>query len=94
MNIASIPIELEIMDTTDTDRSGSYIDLHQEIDHDGRLITKLYHKRDDFSLPIVNIPFICSNIPAASAYGIYVSQMIRYSRACDSYHDVLIEGCC
>jgi hypothetical protein len=36
------PIELEIRDTTDTDRSASYLDLHLEIDSDGRLRTKLY----------------------------------------------------
>jgi hypothetical protein len=28
-------------------------------------------KRDDFNFPIVNFPFICSNIPAAPAYGLY-----------------------
>jgi hypothetical protein len=38
---------------------------------------------------IVNFPFICSNIPAAPAYGVYISQMIRYSRACGSYQDFL-----
>jgi hypothetical protein len=31
------PIELEIRDTTDTDRSVSYLDLHLEIDREGRL---------------------------------------------------------
>jgi hypothetical protein len=30
------PIELEIKDTTDTDKSASYIDLHFEIDSEGR----------------------------------------------------------
>jgi hypothetical protein len=54
------PIELEIKDTTDTDRSASYLDIHLEIE----LRTKLYDKRDDLNLPIVNFPFICSNIPA------------------------------
>jgi hypothetical protein len=37
----------------------------------------------------VNFPFICSNIPAAPAYGVYISQLIRYSRACGSYQDFL-----
>ena len=86
------PIELEIKDTTDTDRSASYLDLHLEIDSEGRLRTKLYDKRDDFNFPIVNFPFICSNIPAAPAYGVYISQMIRYSRACGSYQDFLNRG--
>ena len=85
-------IELEINDTTDTDRSASYFGLHLEIDNRGRLRTKLYDKRDDFNFPIVNFPFICSNIPAAPAYGVYLSQMKRYSRACGSYRDFLDRG--
>jgi hypothetical protein len=69
-------IELEIKDTTDTYRSASYLDLHLEIDSEGQLRTKHYDKRDDFNLPIVNFPFICSNIPATPAYGVYISQLI------------------
>ena len=38
------PIELEIKDITDTDRSASYLDLHLEIDNEGRLRTKLYKR--------------------------------------------------
>jgi hypothetical protein len=34
-------IKLEIKDTTDTARSASYLDLHLEIDNEGRLRTKL-----------------------------------------------------
>jgi len=36
------------MDTTDTAMSASYLDLHIEIDNEGRLRTKLYDKREDF----------------------------------------------
>jgi hypothetical protein len=81
------PIELEIKDTTDRDRSASYLDLHLDNDSEGRLRTKLY---DNF--PIVNFPFIYSNIPAAPAYGVYISQLIRCSRACGSYQDFLDRG--
>jgi hypothetical protein len=42
--------------------------------------------------PTVKIPFISSNIPAASAYGVYVSQLIQYSRVCSSYQDFLDKG--
>jgi len=65
------PIELEIKDTTYTDSSASYLDLHLEIDREGWLRTKLYDKRDHFNFPIVDFPFICSNIPAAPADGVY-----------------------
>ena len=40
----------------------------------------------------MNFPFICSNTPAAPAYEVYISQMIRYSRACGSYQDFLDRG--
>jgi hypothetical protein len=52
------PIEPEIKDTTYTDRSASYLDLHLEIDSEERLRTKLYDKRVDFNFPIVNFPFM------------------------------------
>ena len=54
-----------------------------------RLRTQLYDKRDDFNFPIVNFPYIWSNIPAAPAYGVCISQLIRYSRACGSYQHFL-----
>ena len=40
----------------------------------------------------MNFPFICSNIATPPAYGVFISQMIRYSRACGSYQDFLDRG--
>ena len=51
--------------------------------------TKLYDKLDDFTFPIVNFPFISSNIPAPPVYGVYISQLVHYSRACAQYSDFL-----
>ena len=62
------PIELEIKDTRDTNRSASYLDLHLEIDSEGWLRTQLYDKRDYF-----NFQFMCSKIPAAPPYEVYIS---------------------
>jgi hypothetical protein len=45
-------------------------------DNECRVRTKLYDKRDDFNFPIVNFAFICSNIPAAPIYGVYISQLL------------------
>ena len=56
------------------------------------LTTNLYDKRADLNFPIGNFPFICSNIPAAPAYGEHISQLIRYSRTFDSYQDFLDRG--
>jgi hypothetical protein len=58
----------------------------------GWLRTKLWDNRDDIHFPIVNFPSICSNIPAAPAYGVYISKLIRYSRACGSYQDIHDRG--
>ena len=45
------PIDLEIKDTTDIDRSGSYFDLHLKIDSEGRLRTKLLRQKRWFRFP-------------------------------------------
>ena len=86
------PIVLDKKDTTDTDMSTLYLDLQLTLDSEGRLRTKLYDKRDALIFTIVNFPFICSNIPSAPTYEAYISQLIRYSRACGSYQNFLDRG--
>ena len=86
------PDELEIKETTESSNSASYLDLLLHIDMNG-LHTKLYDKRDDFDFEIINYPYLSSNIPSAPAYGVYVSQLLRYCRACDSYEDFRIRHC-
>jgi len=67
--------------TTDTasSRSALYIDLHLEIDNEGRLRTQFYDKRNDSNIyfPIVNFPFIWTNFPTAPTYEVYKSLFIR-----------------
>ena len=55
------------------------------IGRDGQLRTSLYDKRDDFNLHITNFPFMSSNFLSPPAYGVFISQLIRYARACFSY---------
>ena len=83
-------IEIEIRYTVYTaSRTASYLDLHIEIDSEGRLRTKRYYKRANFNVPIVKYLFIFSNIPAAAVCGVYISQFVRYSRACVSDYAIL-----
>ena len=84
--------KLEINDTTGAARSASCLDLHLEIDNDDRSRIKLSDNRDDFNFLIENFQFICSNIPAARAYGLCIYQLMRYSRVCGSYHDSIYSG--
>ena len=84
-NSKHLLIELEIKDTVYTaSRAASYLDLHIEIDSEGRLRTKRYYKRANFNFSIVNSLFIFSNIPTAAVCGVYISQFVRYSRVCVS----------
>ena len=55
-------------------------------------IVKLYDKRDDFNFDIVNFPFLSSNIPQSPAYGVFVSQLIRYARASSLYEDFIMRS--
>ena len=82
--------ELKIKETTEA-AAFSYLDWYLYIDS-GKLTTRLYDKRDDFNFPIVNFPFLSSNIPSAPAYGVYVSQLIRYARACSNYQGFMERG--
>ena len=83
------PSELEVKETTDTASSASFLDLYLEFDDSGQISTKIYDKRDDLNFKIINFPNMCSNIPASPAYGVYISQLIRYARASSNYSDFL-----
>ena len=85
------PNELEVSDTNDIEKYAS----HLEIDSGAWLKTKLYDKHDDCTFLVVNVPFICGNIPVSPAFGVYISQLICYSRAVAQYcvyldHDQLL----
>ena len=79
------PAELEIKETTESTTSASYLNLLLSIGRDSQLHTSIYDKRDDFNFHITNYPFLSSNIPSSPAYGVFISQLIRYARACSSY---------
>jgi hypothetical protein len=83
------PPELEIKATTDTASSASFLDVYLEFNDSGHLSIKIDDKRDDFNFIIINFPNMYSNIPASPAYGVYISQLIRYARASSNYSDFL-----
>jgi hypothetical protein len=52
--INSLNINITIMGHWSTSRSAAYLDIQFETDNEGLLRKKLYDKRDDFNLPILN----------------------------------------
>ena len=82
----------EIKETKESSSTASYLDLLLSIGKDGQLHTSLYDKRDDFNFHITNFPFLCSNIPSSPAYGVFISQLIRYARASSSYECFILRA--
>ena len=81
------PFQLTIEKANKSDHLADYLDLTFIIDSGGKLSTRLYDKLDDFNFHIVNFPFLSSNLPSGSSYGVYISQLVRYARCCSHYDD-------
>ena len=81
------PAELVLNLTSDPEKA-SYLDLFFR-KHDDQYRISLYDKRDDYNFEIVNFPWMDSNIPESPTYGIYISRLIAFARACDFYQDFL-----
>ena len=79
------PAELDIKATTESTTSASYLDSLLSTGRDDQLHTSICNKRDDFNFHITNFPFLRSNIPSSPAYCVFISQLIRYARACSPY---------
>ena len=73
------PSELQLNKANVSDIEASFSDLHLSIS-DGFVKTKIYYKRDDFDFDIVNFPFLDSDVPRSTSYGVYISQLIRFTR--------------
>ena len=76
------PSEIEIKETTNSTKYVKYLVLVLENDYEGKPVCKIFDKRVVFNFSIVNFQYLCGNIPASLNYEVYVSQSIRYSRAC------------
>ena len=82
------PASLKLNKENTTNSTATFLDL--EINVENRMfITKLYDKRDAFNFEIVNFPNLSGNIPSKTSYGVFISQLIRYSVACMNYTDFI-----
>ena len=60
--------------------------MHSSISND-IVSTKIYDKRDDFDFEIVSFPFLDSDVPRFTSYGVYITQHIRFARASSQIAD-------
>ena len=55
--------------------------------NNGIISSKICDKRDNFDFAIVNHPHLDGEVPRPTSYGVYISQLIRFARACSSDED-------
>ena len=70
--------ELQLNKANVSDTEVSFWDLHLSIS-DGFVKTKIFDKRDEFDIDIVNVPFLDGDVPRSTYYGVYISQLIRFA---------------
>ena len=70
--------ELQMNKVNSSDTEAPFLDLHLTISG-GFASSKIYDKRDDFDFDIVNVQFLEVDIPRATSYGVYISQLISFT---------------
>ena len=80
------PTELQLNTANSSDTEAPFWDLNLSITN-GIVSSKIYDKRDDFNFEIVNLPFLGGDVPRSPSYGVYISQLIRFSRVCSNVDD-------
>ena len=71
------PTELQLNTSNSSDKEAPFLDLN--LITNGIVSSKIYEKRDDFNFEIVNFPLLDGDIPRSPSFGVYISQLIRFS---------------
>ena len=53
----------------------------------GIISSKIYNKRDGFKLEVENFPFLDGDVSRSPSWGVYISQLIRFTRVCSNVDD-------
>ena len=73
------PAELQLHKANLSETEVSFLDLLLSI-LDEFVLSKIFDKRDDFDIDIVNIPFLDGDAPRTTSYGVNISKLIRIAR--------------
>ena len=80
------PAELQLNKANTSDKETSFLDLNIKVICSD-IHNSVYDKRNDFGFPIVNFPWLSGDVPRLPSYGIYISQLVRFTRCCTSVLD-------
>ena len=78
--------ELQLNKANSSETEASFLDFNLSITN-SVVSTKIYGKRDDFKIEIVNFPFLNGDVSRSPSYGVYISHLIRFARVCSSVDD-------
>ena len=67
--------------------TANVLDLSLKVESDNTITCNLFDKRRAFNFDIVQFPDLTGCIPSKNAYGIIISQLQRYYKACSNVHD-------
>ena len=80
------PAELQLNKTNTSYKETSFSHLNIKV-IGSDIHTSVYDKRDDFGFPIVNFPWLSGDVPRLPSYGMYISQLVRFTRCCTNVLD-------
>ena len=80
------PPELQLNKADASDTEAPFWDLYLSISN-GLVSSKIYDKRDDIDLDIVNFPFLDWDVPRSTSYRVYISQLIPFARVSSHVSD-------
>ena len=80
------PTEPQLNKANSSDTEAPFLDLNLSITND-IVSSKIHDKRDDFNFEIVNFLFLDGVVPRSPSFGAYISQLIRFARACSNVDD-------
>ena len=80
------PTELQLNKANSSYTEARFLDLNLSITN-GIVSSKIYDKRDDFNFEIVNFHFLDGDVLRSPSYGVYISQLIHFTRVCSNVED-------
>ena len=79
------PLVMELENTNLSQCKVNYLDMTISV-YRGKYFYKSFDKRNDFGFEIINYPDIRGNIPKKPAYGVFISQLVRFCSVNKSVH--------
>ncbi|MCP4488524.1 MAG: hypothetical protein GY820_14565 [Gammaproteobacteria bacterium] len=76
------PQQLQLEKTSENHRETNFLDLTLKIGQTGEIITKVFDKTETFNFEVIKYTHVSSKVPDITAYGVFLSQLIRNARIC------------